>query len=122
VPLRTNWVKGETVTAADINALAEAANTGGLSDAGIAALVEDPTSETKATLDTTYAPRPAAPGTDGQVLVKAGEGTAWADAPTGGGTSGGGVFTDTDGTPYFDTSTSGGTSIATDTDGVPYFV
>lgn len=56
MPLKTNWVKGETVTPADLNAIGEAVNTGGLSDAGIAALVDDPTSETKATLDTTYAP------------------------------------------------------------------
>ena len=114
MPLKTNWVKGETVTAADINALAEAANTGGASDAGIAALVDDPTSETKATLDATYVRSvngvPVDPAT-GNVEIS-----------TGGGGSGGGVFTDTDGTPYFDTSTSGGTSIATDTDGVPYFV
>lgn len=84
-PLKSNFVKGQDVTAAFINELAEAVNTGGLSDAGIAALVEDPTSETKATLDTTYVRSvngvPVDPQT-GNVQVSGGGSASFTEDPT----------------------------------------
>lgn len=67
---------------------------------------------TEEVADTRYAPVPAAPGTDGQVLVKAGSGTVWATPASGGG-GGLSVTDNTNGTATI-TATGGGSGSVTD--------
>ncbi|MCK0517852.1 hypothetical protein [Williamsia sp. DF01-3] len=103
MPAKSNWVKGQTVTAADLNELAEAANNALSQEDADATYVRsvNGTPVDPVTGDVEVDGALPAGGSTGQVLTKLPDGPGWTTPATGGGSGGvldGGTPTTTDDT------------------------